>query len=159
MTLTRAEFDAKFIEAHSRSARFPDEHNCPRGIENGAIGRAVWGNDDCCSYCGSVNPDLLMERIEAANVVLGPSDKNYKLYLDAVEGSELFKQSFRDSDSPRGDDPMQWVWTTREVKHAKFYFQHFSEAQCRRFIELLNAKKLNIGEPGYFYRRPFFIAP
>lgn len=40
--------------------------------------------------------------------------------------------------------------------HAKFYFQHLSPEQRAKFIELHNAKKLNIGEPGYFYSTPFF---
>lgn len=39
----------------------------------------------------------------------------------------------------------------------KGYFQHLSEAQMKRFVELLNEKKINIGVPGYFYTRPFFI--
>jgi len=42
---------------------------------------------------------------------------------------------------------------------AKFYFQHLSVDDRIVFIELLNAKVPNIGEPGYFYTRPFFIAP
>lgn len=41
----------------------------------------------------------------------------------------------------------------------KGYFQHLSEAQMDRFIELLNQRKIKIGHPGYFYTRPFFIAP
>lgn len=40
----------------------------------------------------------------------------------------------------------------------KFYFQHLSDEQMTRFIELLNAKKINIGYPGYFYTLPFFIS-
>lgn len=39
----------------------------------------------------------------------------------------------------------------------KFYFQHFDEAQKMRFIILLNEKKIVFGEPGYFYRMPYFI--
>lgn len=41
----------------------------------------------------------------------------------------------------------------------KAYFQHLTEDQMRRFIDLLNDKKLKIGHPGYFYTRPYFIAP
>jgi len=40
----------------------------------------------------------------------------------------------------------------------KFYFQHFSKEECLRFIDLLNAKKIVLDEPGYFYVKPFFIA-
>ena len=39
----------------------------------------------------------------------------------------------------------------------KFYFEHLSEEQMYIFIDLLNAKKLNIGYPGYFYNLPYFI--
>ncbi len=39
----------------------------------------------------------------------------------------------------------------------KFYFQHLAEDQHRAFVDLLNAKKLNIGYPGHFYVLPFFV--
>jgi hypothetical protein len=39
---------------------------------------------------------------------------------------------------------------------AKFYYQHLSEEQRAEFIELVNAKRINIGEPGYLYVTPFF---
>lgn len=42
-------------------------------------------------------------------------------------------------------------------RESKFYFEHLSEEQRRRFAELLNAGKLNLREPGYFYRLPFFL--
>lgn len=83
-----------------------------------------------CSYCGSLNPDELMERLERGDVTLTPTDKSYKVY---VEGEGL--------------------------QHAKFYFQHLSAEQRRRFIELHNEKKMRLGYPGYFYTRPFFCAP
>lgn len=41
----------------------------------------------------------------------------------------------------------------------KFYFQHLSIVDRLVFIDLLNAQVPNIGYPGYFYTRPFFIAP
>lgn len=39
----------------------------------------------------------------------------------------------------------------------KFYFQHLDEAAKRRFVDLLNARSLNIGHPGHFYVAPFFV--
>lgn len=63
-----------------------------------------------------------------AGKMLDPTDKNYKVYVRGVPGV------------------------------GKFYFQHFDEAQCRRFIDLLNAKRVTIAGAG-FYVRPFFIAP
>lgn len=38
----------------------------------------------------------------------------------------------------------------------KFYFQHMDSEQMRTFIDFLNAKRINIGNPGYFYVLPFF---
>lgn len=44
-----------------------------------------------------------------------------------------------------------------EDGRSKFYFQHLSVAQCDEFVELLNAKAMNIGYPGRFYVLPFFV--
>ena len=41
--------------------------------------------------------------------------------------------------------------------NGKFYFQHFSEEQCKRLIALVNAKQVKFECPGYFYRLPFFM--
>ena len=43
-------------------------------------------------------------------------------------------------------------------KSTKFYFQHLSEDQKKKFIELLNSKKLTLEYPGHFYNLPFFIS-
>jgi len=112
---------------------------CPRARENGATlsmmkppfnGEMVWRDNDTCSYCGSYNPDQLMARLEAGDIQLGPTDKDYKVY---IENS--------------GGEPLSAI---------KFYFQHFDEEQKHRFIELHNEGKLKIGMPGHFYRLPFF---
>jgi hypothetical protein len=87
----------------------------------------MWHPDETCSFCGSLNPDKLMRLLEAGTVELGPTDKNYKAYVDIELGTK------------------------------KFYFVHLSEAQMRRFVELLNERKLKIGYPGHFYVKPFFI--
>lgn len=42
------------------------------------------------------------------------------------------------------------------VGSEKFYFQHLSVEERKRFIELLNAKKMKLAYPGHFYRMPFF---
>ncbi len=92
-----------------------------------------WGEDHTCSYCGSFDPGLLMSRLEAGDVELGPTDKSYKVYLKNAGGEE-FRSGM-----------------------AKFYFQHLSEEQARRFVELMNEKKLKVGEPGHFYVLPYFV--
>lgn len=43
--------------------------------------------------------------------------------------------------------------------YKKAYFQHFSKEQQIEFIGLYNAKTMKLGEPGYFYQRPYFMAP
>jgi hypothetical protein len=52
-------------------------------------------------------------------------------------------------------------WVKIEPKgaltHDKFYFQHLSDADKHRFVDLLNAGRFNLGAPGYFYVRPYFV--
>ncbi len=110
------------------------QHTCPRRIELGSVaipGPDTWdegtGN---CSFCGSMNPDTFMARLEAGDIELGPTDKDYKVYVRNLGGA-----------------PLQTV---------KFYFQHLSVEQRKRFVELLNAKALKFDPSGRFYVLPFF---
>lgn len=103
-----------------------DTFTCPRQAETGFDGEATWHDDGTCSYCGSLSPEKFFEAIGAGNEI-GPTDKNYKVYV--------------------------------KPGHRKFYFQHLDEDGKRRFIDLLNEGNVVIGDPGYFYVRPFFIAP
>jgi hypothetical protein len=41
----------------------------------------------------------------------------------------------------------------------KFYFQHLSDDEQQKFIDLYNAKKITLASPGYFYVTPFFAKP
>lgn len=52
-----------------------------------------------------------------------------------------------------------WIRTLKRGSHreSKFYFEHLSDEQKTRFVELLNEGKLSLRAPGYFYRLPFFI--
>jgi len=43
------------------------------------------------------------------------------------------------------------------VGSGKFYFQHLSEPQMLRFIELYNSQTMKVAYPGYFYVSPFFM--
>ena|SRR5215469_8204438 len=38
----------------------------------------------------------------------------------------------------------------------KFYFQHLSEEDRDRFIQLHNDHKIKLAHPGYFYVKPYF---
>ena len=96
----------------------------PHGVFK--LSEPFWRLDSTCSYCGSLNPEAFMRRVEAGDEV-GPTDKDYKVYL---HGGPF----------------------------TKFYFEHLSRDQKVKFVELLNAKKINFGAPGYFYVKPFFIS-
>lgn len=43
-------------------------------------------------------------------------------------------------------------------KAHKFYFQHLSIDQRKRFVELLNSGTMKVGYPGRFYQLPFFCS-
>jgi hypothetical protein len=72
-----------------------------------------------------------MVALEAGTVAIGATDKDYKIY---VSGDGV----------PKGT--------------IKFYFQHLTVEQRKRFIELVNEKKIvwQSGERG-FYVLPFFM--
>lgn len=143
---------------------------CPRALENGGghnsplkppfNGEMHWREDDTCSYCGSLNPDTFMARLEAGDVELSPTDKNYKVYIRNV-GGEVFKQTYRkcpvDATCTGPDDCTHWV--TRERARAKFYFQHLSNDQKTRFVELYNQRKLQFVDDYGFYVLPYFCEP
>lgn len=106
-----------------------EKHTCPRRADHfspdrNETGVDSWRDDGTCSYCGSLSGDAFMCLAEA-KAELGPTDKNYKVYVGS---------------------------------RSKFYFQHLSDEQRQRFVELLNQSgALNIGQPGRFYRLPFFV--
>ena len=154
-----------------------DQHTCPRRMEHfspqrNEQGADLWRADHTCSYCGSLSGDRFMEEVEKGTEI-GPTDKDYKAYLDVpnpnVGVNELF--SSHTNPSPEAVERMKkdpsWIresdthWVqfrpAPAVMHAKFYFDHLSVDQRKRFVELLNAKQIKIGDPGRFYRIPFFI--
>lgn len=57
-----------------------------------------------------------------------PTDKSYKSYVSCPNGGE-----------------------------AKFYFQHLTPEQKKRFVELHNENKIGFEYPGYLYTFPFFM--
>lgn len=130
---------------------------CGRRAETFSAAMNVKGDDQIradgtCSYCGSLDGDVLMERIEAGTIILEGSDKNYKAYLEVPDGTELLKQSYRIDDDRTGDRS-KWVYETRELNHGKFYFQHLTEAQKIRFVELWNEKRIR----HTLYVLPYFM--
>jgi hypothetical protein len=113
--------------------------------------------DDGCSFCGSLSPEVLMQRLEAGDVEVVPTDKSYKIYVRRLSGAP-FKQHYRNCppDAECTGPSNCTHYTTREIDQTKFYFQHLSPEQQTRFIELHNTKHLKLGVPGYFYTPPFF---
>lgn len=135
-------------------------HLCPRRGENpGGVFRLpetdTYRADDTCSYCGSLNQDTFMARLEAGDILLGATDKSYKVYVTPAPGSEMLKQTTRIDD--RTGDQSKWIWETKETDHGKFYFQHLSIEQRKRFVELFNEKKLKFEGGEGFYQYPFFM--
>lgn len=112
---------------------------CPRRDEIGGSNVFKLEKDDsfdkrdACSWCGALNPDTFMARLEDGSIKLGATDKSYKVYVHTTDPNR----------------PLQTI---------KFYFQHLSEDQMRRFIELYNEKKL-VFDGGSFYVWPFFMRP
>lgn len=92
---------------------------------------AVWRPDRSCSFCGSMNPDDFMSRLEDRSVELEVTTKDYKVYVRTLDASR--------------PTPI------------KFYFQHLSPEQQRRFVELANEKKLIFSGGIPFTVLPFFI--
>lgn len=134
---------------------------CPRRCENPINWNPEydkWGIDDCCSYCGSLNPDILLDILLTEKVELVPTDKNYKVYVQAISDSlPLFKKEYRKCPDSCKDGPdICEHWVVEPSKRAKFYFMHFSVEQQKEFVRLSNEKKLSIASPGYFYVPPFF---
>ena len=59
------------------------------------------------------------------------------------------------------DAGVQFTPTDKSYKlyignHRKFYFQHFDSEQQQRFIDAINAGRVRLAAPGYFYTLPFF---
>lgn len=104
---------------------------CPRRVEGPfkLPESDEWREDDTCSYCGSMKPDVVFALLEAGAEIT-PTDKSYKAYLK----------------NPKKDNGF-----------GKIYFQHFDVEQKMRFVEMLNAGTMNIGYPGRFYVLPFFV--
>lgn len=115
-------------------------HSCPRRLELGGKPLGLpdkWLKEareyKICNYCGSLHPDNFMEMVEKGYVI-GPTDKNYKVYVDKMVDERL-------------------------CRVGKFYFQHLSMPQRQKFVELYNDSKIVFDSPGYLYVPPYFTKP
>lgn len=155
-------------------------HNKPyeryRGMANGLF-------EFHCTWDGSLHPDVFMELIAKPGVVLSPTDKNYKVYIELEDGTHaeelrVISRANHDQSNEEGwlrvgdvdltgvdtsgwgefkDD--EWIRISKRGSKImdKFYFEHLSQTQRKHFVELLNENKMAIGYPGRFYVLPFFI--
>lgn len=113
-----------------------------------------------CSYCGSLDPAELFDLIERGVAVLGPTDKNYKVYVD-VPNPKAGRRAIVGS---KYDGSKPWPFRTRPIwgrqsenLHLKFYFQHFDTDQKKLFVRLYNERRIRFDSTGGFYRLPFFM--
>lgn len=141
-----------------------------------------WRDDGTCSYCGSLNPDILFAAIEAGTAELGATDKNYKLYVtlpydkpDELVYAGSTNAQLTDEEVKAGgwlkadaEAASRWGFTLKYTtfytlrphgprRNSKVYFQHFSPAQKQRFIELHNLKHLRFAPGDGLYVWPFFM--
>lgn len=54
-----------------------------------------WMEDKTCSYCGSMSPEALFKAVESGEK-LGPTDKDYKVYVGATH--KFYFQHFSKED-------------------------------------------------------------
>lgn len=139
---------------------------------------------ETCSYCGSLHPDAFMAAAEAG-LQLTPTDKSYKVYVDLPRGDvgqpvvsgmgavrsgggwvtaseehrALIERTWMKESADRAIANGEAILISAQTatNTEKFYFEHLSEDQKQRFVELLNAGTLKLAAPGYFYAAPFFI--
>lgn len=157
-------------------------HRCPRRSENPISDDLFPDPDDwrtsahgvrTCSYCGSLSPELFFACAEAGHEI-DPTDKSYKVYVrppnpdvgKIVEYGHDSGPAFRNGRPTRDDLTEDEIAAGRYRRplrgpapatlHEKFYFQHLSEADRQRFIQMANAKKFNLAFPGRFYVTPYF---
>lgn len=174
-----------------------ESQTCPRRIhevgpwsreenlDSWTTGHGVVGQDavgPSCSFCGSLNPDRFMKLVREGWIV-GPTDKNYKAYLDRPATDEEKRadkerwlasgiaQVLKRAAEAEGKAPEQVAeelngayWSENLTadsagQKAKFYYQHLSAEQQSEFIALYNERRMNIGYPGRLYVPPFFAAP
>lgn len=119
-----------------------------------------------CSHCGSLHPDVFMDRVREGWIV-GGTDKSYKWYLDrpySAEEVEHIKaghpavQAIRES---HGNAAAEEYWQSNLADGAyagtavaKFYTAHLSRAQCEEFLAMWEARALR----HTMYRQPWFPA-
>lgn len=153
--------------------RFKEKHRhtCPRrmqemgswkreeGLDVWETGHGLVGHQEkkekSCSFCGSLHPDAFMEWIEQGAEV-GPTDKSYKAYI-TYPGKDPEEGKVQEYTIPNESGGPPTEVTEVYGTECKFYFQHLSDDQQIKFVELYNNLTMRIGYPGRFYVLPFFM--
>lgn len=134
-----------------------------------------------CSYCGSIHPDDLFAALDAGTATLGPTDKNYKVYVTLPNPHAGERRIVgMSTGEPRGEG---WVKIgraeRRELKrsgasdqmrsvmwgvhaptvNAKLYTLHLDRENAARLRALINTGKAPVGPPGRFYNGLWLAPP
>lgn len=98
--------------------------------------------DDFAYGYGIENKDSWIQR----------SGKQYCSYCGSLSSEDFFKLA----ESCAKITPTDKSYKVY-IENDKLYFQHLSENDKAKFVDLLNAYKLNIAYPFYFYTLPYFV--
>jgi hypothetical protein len=159
---------------------------CPRADESPLGSMSAYGKDaywrappssehQACSYCGSMHPDELMALVEQGALIT-PTDESYKIYVEVPHlmagrdiqvgtvtgpthdylGKPMF-ENITPEEKAAGYVHRQRIAKAPAFKTEKFYFQHLSDEQKARFVELINTKVVMFAHPGHFYVIPYFM--
>lgn len=120
-----------------------------------------------CDFCGGLRPEVFMRRLELGNIILSPVFHRGGLNLLPREqlfvrtwGGPCFIEAYRISRKHGG-------WATREVKDVRFYLNHLSRDELRRFAQLLDEGRVKLDCPTAIYhplalsefRNPAILSP
>lgn len=86
----------------------------------------------CCSYCGSISGDRLMEILRAGGQV-GGTDKSYKWYVHLPMDED---DQARFEENKKGQPENLWWLFNHGKQIAKFYTHHLSPANAREFLDM-----------------------
>lgn len=136
-----------------------------------------------CSHCGSMHPEDFFDAI-AKGLKVGPTDKNYKVYIDgypdprageqrvisgctdgkpstAMDGwVKVGRKERRDMRRDGWQGDYTWIrYATRSTLQLKLYTLHLNREDAARLRRLLDEHKVNIGYPGYFYNGLWLAKP
>lgn len=158
-----------------------EKFTCPRWITDrflaANVDDDVWREDMTCSYCGSVPPSVFFSSVECGCEVT-PTDKDYKAYVMipdlragqpvqvGIDAGPAFdhegkpnRPDLTEEECASGKYNRPIIRVAGANKRAKFYFQHLSEQEKHRFVDLLNAGTFVFAHPGHFYQLPYFCTP